>query len=583
MTKHDEWTDPVAFDDADARNVPPLPLDALPAVIRDFAVSIGDHLLAPVDLPATAILATLSAACAGRVRIHVGQGWFEPANVYTLAVLKPSERKTPTLKLVLAAFEREERDLQERWAREEKARDLERAEVNDDLKWQRKGKPTPEKKARARELEERLSELAPTPRPSLLSDDATSEALVLKLAQGPVYVAAAEGRPFELMSGLYRKAGEDGADVYLKSWSEEALRVSRVQRGDVFVARPMLTMFLAVQPVVVAKLVARDDFRGRGLIARFLCVYPRTQIGFRDWATTSPVDGAASLAYGHRVAELLGMARPEAPNPTPLVEMSAEARALFLPYQNELEASLRAGAVLAEWQDLGGKLAGHCARIALVLHMAERGSAGVSHPLTGETMARAIEVTRYFVAHTVATWEGCAVQPLGEKVVRWLAKGGQTKVTTRDLIRGVRGVGKAAAARELAVELVERGYLRPAEDGRSWAVHPCLRNTSEGVDSVDKAREDATAAQENRRGKRRRANVDTVPTTSTEPAGGGVDGVDDCRPEPVDSSSESNPGTSAEVSTVSTFSEEDDGTHAFSDLVEEPRAATGTDGSDWWR
>lgn len=583
MTMHDDWTDPVPFDDADARNVPPLPLAALPATIRNYAESIAGHVLTPVDLPGTALLTTISAACAGRVRIHVGQGWYEPANLYALAVLPPSTHKSPVVKRALEPVEREESDLQERWAKAEQARALDRAEVTNELGHLKRRKPTPEGNEKMRELGEKLASLAPTPRPSLLSDDATSEALVLKLAQGPVFVAAAEGRPFELMSGLYRKAGEDGADVYLKAWSEDPLRVSRVQRGDVFVARPLLTMFLAVQPVVVAKLAAREDFRGRGLIARFLCTYPKTRTGYRDWATTSPLDGAASLAYAHRVAELLSMTRPEPPAPTPLVEMSPEARALFLPYRNELEASLRSGALLSEWQDLGGKLAGHCARIALVLHMAERGAQGPAHPLSGGTMARAIDVTRYFVAHTVATWEGCAVQPLGEKVVRWLAKRGEAEVTARDLIRGVRGIGKASAARDLAVELVERGYLRPAEDGRSWAVHPCLWKSSEGVDSVDRGHPDGTRAEEKRGAKRRRSSVDNVPTTSTEATGGGVDGVDDCRPEPVDSSSEGNPATSAELSTVSTFPEGDDGTHAFSDLLGDPPAATGTDGGEWWR
>jgi hypothetical protein len=259
------WPELVPFDDSDARDVPDFPLEVLPPALGKFAATIAGNLLTPIDLPAVATLGAASAAVAGRVRLRVSADWCEPANMYLGAVLPPSLHKSPTLKLVTEPFETEETALVERWRGTERERDAARDEIKRELAHLGRKKPTPEINAKIRELKDRSMELAAAARPELLSDDATSEALIRKLQHGPIFVASAEGRPFELMSGLYRRPGEDGADVYLKAWSEDPIRSSRVTSGDVFVPRPNLTLFLAVQPTVVAKLASREDFRGRGV------------------------------------------------------------------------------------------------------------------------------------------------------------------------------------------------------------------------------------------------------------------------------------------------------------------------------
>ena len=478
------WPDLIPFEDEDGRVVPDFPLATLPDTLRGFVESITAHLLTPVDLPAVALLATLSAAVAGRVRLRVAPDWFEPANLYLLAVLPPSTHKSPVLKLATEPFEQEEKDLVERWRAEELERTAERDEAEREIK--RIARKAGHE-ARIRELTAKCRALATPPRPCLIADDATSEALIRKLLVRPVFVAAAEGRPFELMSGLYRSPGQDDADVYLKAWSEDPIRNFRATKGDVHVPRPTLTMFLAVQPVVISKLAKREDFRGRGLIARFLCSFPRTQIGHRDVAATKPIDGAARAAYGYLIRRLLELTLPTGDTSATIVTMTADANAAFVAYRQELEAQLRKGAALAEWRDLGGKLAGHCARMALVIHMARHGAGGSQVAVEGMTMRHAIELARYFTAHTIEAWDGCVIDPPGARVVRWLAEKPVASVQVREIQRRfsrARAFETAPKVRAIVEELAQRGYLLAGGAADVWMVNPRLRAGS--ADTADR-------------------------------------------------------------------------------------------------
>lgn len=475
------------------RNVPPFPTDTLPDSLRGFAESAAEHFLAPIDLPAVMAIGCVSAAIAQRVRINVGPNWFEPANMYLLAILPPSLHKSPVMKLATSALEEEERDLMKRWREDDDRRAIKREVVKHRIATIKRRKATAQTEQELTDAMADSAALDSPPKPMLLSDDATSEALIRRLQHGPLFMCSAEGRPFELMSGLYRSKGEDGADVYLKAWSEDPIRAARVTSGDVFIARPNLTMCLAIQPAVVDKLSRRDDFRGRGVIARFLCSFPVTHVGYREWANAQPLSDVATLNFNHSIRSLLALPRNET---VPVVTLTTEARCAFQLFRQELEHAQRGEAQLAEWQDLGGKLAGHCARIALVLHMAQHGAVGAEHELSAPTMQAAVTLARYFMAHTIATWDGCAVEPKIARVVRWLASEEKAEVTTREIHRAhQRLYPRAQDARIDAAELAERGYLRSTTELDRWAVSPRLRcEKAERADKGDNhAFENATA------------------------------------------------------------------------------------------
>jgi len=96
---------------------------------------------------------------------------------------------------------------------------------------------------------------------------------------GSIAVLSPEGGVFDVMGGRY--SGEPNIDVYLKAHTGESLRVDRMNRPSEYVARPILTLCLTVQPVVLKRLAEKRDFRGRGLVARFLYSIPSSLLGRR--------------------------------------------------------------------------------------------------------------------------------------------------------------------------------------------------------------------------------------------------------------------------------------------------------------
>ncbi|WP_368411297.1 DUF3987 domain-containing protein [Paludisphaera mucosa] len=108
------------------------------------------------------------------------------------------------------------------------------------------------------------------------------------------------------MAGRYA-ANKDAAKygVFLKGHAGDALRVDRKGRPSEYVARPALTLGLAVQPEVVRGLGRIPGSRGRGLTARFLFAMPRSVVGRRIVAPPA-VPESVKRAYRESVLALLG-------------------------------------------------------------------------------------------------------------------------------------------------------------------------------------------------------------------------------------------------------------------------------------
>lgn len=83
----------------------PFPVNALPKVLRDFAIAVADSMAVPVELVAPMQIAVLAAGC-GPCNIYVTDGWeAEPGAVWIMIVSPPSTRKTPVLKVIKAPME----------------------------------------------------------------------------------------------------------------------------------------------------------------------------------------------------------------------------------------------------------------------------------------------------------------------------------------------------------------------------------------------------------------------------------------------------------------------------------------------
>ncbi len=266
----------------------PFPLDALPGWLREHAAEIADAARVSPDAPALLLLAAVGAAAAKRVVVDYGRETHH-TNLWTLAILPPSEGKTPLIQAVAEPFRRAQSELR-RAARENEV------DRRTDLSIQRIRRrqlaftaatlqATAHEGALAarlalREVEATIARMEVVPEPTLVIEDATPEALVVAMAENDGVLTMISDEGSILFANAVRNSGElSNIESLLKSHSAEDIDHRRISRTSITVPEPVLSILIATQPRVVRGLLRRGAFDGRGLWERFLFVTPPSLVG----------------------------------------------------------------------------------------------------------------------------------------------------------------------------------------------------------------------------------------------------------------------------------------------------------------
>jgi hypothetical protein len=484
----DDWREPMPIE---LPSLPAFPVDAMPEPLRSWIAAVAEECQVPPELPALLALAVCGGMVARRMEMVAGGCWREPLNLYVACLLEPAHRKSAVFKRAMEPVRRIEHEL-----REAEAPEVARAEA--DRRMREKELAALEKKGaggcgESREAARNLAaEMALEPIPSLpklIVDDATAEVVEMTLATqgGRLIVAGAEGGLFDVMGGRY-SGGAANLDVFLKGHAGDDLRVDRVSRGSLMVDRCCLSLCYAIQPAVIQGLGARREFRGRGLIGRFLYAVPESLLGVRR---INPVAMPESVAanYGELVRRLWVCSQGVDPGPA-LLSWSPSADARFIQWQGEVESWLGSDGRLAELRDWGGKLAGLTARLAGILHLISIVDPEPwREPVGLPAVDAAITLSRWAVPHAQAV---LGLMCGGDRCVddaiylrRWLRSLDCPEFSRRDAQQHGRARFDGAPERlDEALELlVERGWIRPlmpipAGPGRPpsvrFAVNPML-------------------------------------------------------------------------------------------------------------
>lgn len=471
-----EWEKPVPFHHA---NLPTFPTDALPTHLRDYVEELATATQTPPDLAATLVLGALGAACQGKAEIHIRGTWKEQINLYIATVLGSGTRKTTVVQQVTAPLETFEREQATKMAPEVAKAEAETKTMKarlDRLQNEAARAKSGDEKALAADIAELAAELATRKTPStprLLADDVTPEKLASLMAanNGRMAVFSAEGDIFDLMAGRYGNAPNFG--VFLKAHVGEPLRVDRVGRAPEHIATPRLTLGLAVQPDVMRGLCATPQLRGRGLLGRFLYSWPASTVG-RRLIEPPPMRDHVRQNYNSLMANLLELIPEHDPdgNERPhVLRMGEDAYNHFVVFQSWLEPQLAEDANLGSMTDWAGKLAGHVARIAALLHLASRAfeDDAYGQSIDTVTISNAIRIGRYLLAHAIATFGEMGADPDIEdarRVLGWIERTGKTAFTQTDAYRDLRGHFKRPERLLPALKvLAEHGYIREQDQG----------------------------------------------------------------------------------------------------------------------
>ncbi|MEU7741931.1 YfjI family protein [Nonomuraea sp. NPDC049158] len=479
----DKWEEPILL--RARAELPPFPTEVFPGYIAAMIQAVAEEIQVPEDLPGALALAALATAAGGRAEVAVKGQWREPLNLMLAVAMPPGAGKSPVFNAMMGPIFRTEKDLQEairvRIAECEAERRTAMADAEELMK--KAKSPNDLKVAVAAEL--MAQQIAVPVIPRLTADDTSPEQATTILAEqgGRLAILAAEGTFFEVIMGRYSSNGRPNVELVLKGHAGDRLQVDRRGRGE-FVERPSLTIGLCIQPQMLRDIAAKPQMAGRGVLARFLFSLPPDLVGKRK-ITPDLTPEEVLRAYGETMKQL-AMGLSDWTDPA-LLTMTPAALKLFTEWRAEIEPRLLVGTgdleTLREW---ASKLAGHTARFAGVLHLAENPMDGHRSSIQEGTMERAIKLARYYVDHAKAAFGVMEEHPLldkARKVLKW-AEGKKT-FKRRDAHRCIQKQAKSVGELVPVLKLLEDyGYIRrmppAATVGRPsimYEVHPHLAVT----------------------------------------------------------------------------------------------------------
>ncbi len=452
--------EPIPLDD---KKVPLFPVDALPKDIRDYVLAVAESTQTPVDVAACASLSVLSIGLQGKYMIKPKDDWSEPVNTFIAIFMPPSERKSAVCSLMSKPMNEYEKEWNKTHATEIEFSKTERNILERRLKgleeMASKGKA---EMSEVKKAAEELSSFTEKKKLRFYGDDVTTEKLVSMISEngGKAAIFSPEGGIFDLLKGMYTRYVN--IDVFLKGYSGDPIRVDRIGRESETIYDPVLTVMLMAQPSVLAGVMENDNFRGRGLTARFLYCVPESNVGKRKYRS-KPIPDEVYRKYDALIRNIL---EDETSARAETITLSKEADEMLEEFSDELEPKLKTEyADIADW---AGKLIGSTARISALLCRAEtrvvREFLEVPEPLvvSGEIMANAIRIGRYFTEHARSAFSLLGADEGIRKckyVLKAIKNAGLTEVSRRDIMRLCRAFKTKDAVQPVIDQLVEFGYL----------------------------------------------------------------------------------------------------------------------------
>lgn len=452
IEENDPDSEPVCFDDHALRE---FPADILPEVIRDYVLQTSQIRQVPVDMAAQIALSVLSTCLQKKFNVRVGKHskQIEQLSLWTVTAMPPASRKSDTVKdlalNVLNSYQQEES--------ERMAFDVEKSKHALGV-WEMEIQQLKQEKARAKDtskkilLQQAIDRLV-TEKPVVLHKpvfvigaDVTPEGLTKELAKQKERMAIinTEGASFfQILAGRYSTSGETNLDPFLNSFCGDPVTVIRRNNDAIDLKKPALAIGITVQPDVLFKATANEDFNNRGLIGRFLCSIPKSLVGYRDLQTAENSQ-IEQQSYEFLIKTLLNLPLPEVEQE---LLIDGEAFDFYAEHvYDPLEIGQRRGGEYEQIPAWAGKFAGMVARIAALFHIADDPTV-TDKCISLDAVKRASKLIPYYEQHTKAALRliGIKGEPTdAEKVLTWALKAGklETGFTLNEYFKAHRSIAR---------------------------------------------------------------------------------------------------------------------------------------------
>ena len=404
-------------DDIEGLNteLPVIALETFPpelCQLRKYVTAVSKSVQVPIDMPFMLAIAAGGVAFAKKIEVHTRGEHFEPVNLFTAVAMEPANRKSAVARHMFDPFDAYEDKQNNEIDRNNKIIESERNELEKEQKKirQKLGKNLSDEKrqelsTRLKEIHEQLQNSRSQPLVKLSTDDSTQESLVRQLAEqnGKMAILSAEGSVYDMINGKYKK--EADIVVYLQAHAGDDIKVNRVGENSYSgkIRKPALSIAVTVQPSVLQKMFRNDEMIDRGLVARFLYVFPKDSLGTRTYDTPK-IPSELKDYYRNLIRTALSMKSDNDRNGESvpyIISPNEDAQNILKEFHDRVEHELSPNGEFATMRDWAGKLFGAVCRIAGILHGFQHATPGgmTNMEIDGKTARCAAAIGEYLIPH----------------------------------------------------------------------------------------------------------------------------------------------------------------------------------------
>lgn len=374
---------------------PIFPIASLGKKIESAARVITEQVGAPLEMVCSSMLAG-AALCVQQFYNIEAFGSQRPISLFFVTIAESGERKSTVDKIVLSEHYKWRKE-KEKIYQDEKSRyisDLEEWKNNQHSKDASKPKYPKPTMPKA---------------PVLFMSEPTVEGIFycLKFHRDSIGLFADEGGAF--LGGHSMKQENTKATLAKLNQLWDGSPIDRIRKGkddgeiDVLYGK-RVSAHLMLQSKLADELFNNEYAKSQGFLARCLTCQPKSTVGERKFVYTIPIP--EEMSEYNKTVRMFLESRP-VENPVVLIP-TTEALKLIESFYYEVEPKQKYGMGLSTVRDFASKAIEHCIRIAAVLESFEN-PASVS--IAAETMARAIEIGKFYLSGQVRTTAKSALYP----------------------------------------------------------------------------------------------------------------------------------------------------------------------------
>ncbi len=463
----EEWEPPHEFEEVELL---PWPIDAFPELARKYIAELARATETPIELSSMILLSVVATAAQKKYVVEIKEHYRETVNLWTLSNLPPASRKSCVYDEVTEPIRYWENERRKELEPIVLANASKQKTIEQRIKYLRT-RAAKEKisdnitvlQSEIEHLEKEVANIVSYPR--LWTSDVTPEHLGTLMAMNDEAMAllSDEGGIFDILVGLYSR-GTANIDLILQSHSGGSVRVDRGSRPPIDLERALLSMGLTVQPEVVKKACGNRTFRGRGLMARFLFVFPKSNIGYRN-LEEPPMDEFLRAQYRSAICHILnhtydltsGSQHPH------ILKLEPEAYSKWLEYSKAIEQMMSPEIdYLTHITDWAGKLSGQIARIAALLHIFRYAfEKPWDKRISLQDMEGAVKIGHALIRHAIKTFgliDEDEKDAITKEILNWVDKENLQHFSRRECSRKFRKYKKEKLEPGLD-DLKKRSYI----------------------------------------------------------------------------------------------------------------------------